>query len=83
MGIPGPFPLAIGNNFLSKLLVNLNQLGIRISKGLFSYQIFITAETLPSLAHLLANSVEQSKIRSNAFEDNQKKLTAQLESHQG
>ena len=63
-GIPGPFPLAIGENFISRLLITLNTIGIRLSKGLFSYQIFIISKTLPSLAYLLSHSIEQSKIRS-------------------
>lgn len=67
-GIPGPFPLALGNNSVSRILVWLNNFGIKISKGLFSYQIFIVAKTLPSLAHLLSHSIEQSKIRSDSFQ---------------
>jgi glycosyltransferase involved in cell wall biosynthesis len=70
VGIPGPFPLALGSNPLSRMLVWLNTLGIKISKGLFSYQIFVVARTLPSLAHLLSHSIEQSKIRSDSFQKN-------------
>jgi glycosyltransferase involved in cell wall biosynthesis len=63
-GIPGPFPLALGNNMISKALVFINSLGIKISKGFFSYQIFMVSKILPSLAYLLSHSMEQSKIRS-------------------
>lgn len=71
-GIPGPFPLALGNNVVARLLVFLNSIGIKISKGLFSYQIFMVLKTLPSLAYLLSNSMEQSKIRSlRALQDKQ------------
>lgn len=69
-GIPGPFPLALGDNVISRTLIWLNAIGIKISKGLFSYQMFIVAKTLPSLAHLLSNSIEQSKIRSHSFTEN-------------
>lgn len=69
-GIPGPFPLALGDNVISRILMWLNAIGIKISKGLFSYQIFVVAKTLPSLAHLLSNSIEQSKIRSHSLTEN-------------
>ena len=70
MGIPGPFPLAIGDNFISRFLLWINALGIKISKGLFSYQIFMISKTLPSLAYLLSHSIEQSKIRSLLIGEN-------------
>jgi len=63
VGMPGPFPLALGEKFISKLLLRLNSLGIKISRGLFSYQIFMVSKTLPSLAYLLARSIEQSELR--------------------
>jgi glycosyltransferase involved in cell wall biosynthesis len=63
-GIPGPFPLALGNNMLAWMLIFINSIGIKVSKGLFSYQIFMIAKSLPSLAYLLSTSIEKSKIRS-------------------
>ena len=68
-GIPGPFPLAIGDNFFSRLLISLNLIGIKISKGLLSYQIFITAKPLPSLAYLLSTSIKESKARALSIEE--------------
>jgi glycosyltransferase involved in cell wall biosynthesis len=62
-GVPGPFPLAIGSARLSRLLVFLNKALIRISRGLFSYQIFVVAQPLPSLESLLRNAEEQSLLR--------------------
>ncbi len=38
-GIPAPFPLALGNQKLGGLLLAFNRLLIRISKGMFSFQI--------------------------------------------
>ena len=52
-GIPAPYPLAIGNNLTSKFLLSLNTALIRISRGLFSYQIFCEVRCSPSLSHLL------------------------------
>ena len=37
-GIPAPFPLAVGENFLSKILININTFLIKISKNLYSQQ---------------------------------------------
>src|SRR5437870_13552641 len=47
-GVPAPFPLALGRNRWSRALLRLNAALIRISKGLFSYQIFIRAEAKPT-----------------------------------
>lgn len=61
-GIPAPFPKALGANFLSRLLLRLNQVLIRFSKGLFSYQIFIRAEAKPTLHNLLRETVDTSNV---------------------
>ena len=53
-GIPAPYPLAVGNNFFSKLLLKINLLFIKVSKSIFSYQIMYTIipnATLDSLLH--------------------------------
>ena len=42
-GIPAPFPKALGGNRMSHALVRLNDFLIRLSKGLFAYQIIIVA----------------------------------------
>lgn len=62
-GVPAPFPLALGNTGLARLLVRLNAALIRISRSLFSYQIFVVAEPLPSLPWLLRRAIEASKSR--------------------
>jgi len=59
-GIPAPFPKAIGNNFVSRLFLRLNQAFIRISKGLFSYQIFVRAVAKPTVQNLLGETIESS-----------------------
>ena len=59
-GIPAPFPKAIGNNFFSRILLTLNRFGIFISKGFFSYQIFIRAQALPTVPVLLAHTLARS-----------------------
>ena len=52
-GVPAPFPLAIGNNWLSKWLLIINQLLIKISPRLFACQIFLIASPSPTLDDLL------------------------------
>ena len=52
-GVPAPFPLAIGNNWLSKWLLIVNQLLIKISPRLFACQIFLIASPSPTLDDLL------------------------------
>jgi glycosyltransferase involved in cell wall biosynthesis len=62
-GIPGPFPLALGDNPLSRSLVAINRSLIRFARGLFAYQIFFQVESLPSLEILLREAHEQSAMR--------------------
>ncbi|HJT89777.1 MAG TPA: bifunctional glycosyltransferase/class I SAM-dependent methyltransferase [Bryobacteraceae bacterium] len=67
-GVPGPFPLALGDNLLSRALLALNRLFIRLAPGLFSYQMFLRVKALPSLESLLRVSEEQSGIRASRIE---------------
>jgi len=59
-GIPAPFPKAVGLNAVGRFLVTLNQLGIGLSKGLFSYQIYLRARALPTVPTLLTQTIERS-----------------------
>jgi glycosyltransferase involved in cell wall biosynthesis len=67
VGVPGPVPLALGENFLSRILLQVNQLLIHLSRGLFSYQIFLRVRPQPSLELLLRTAEEQSKKRAEAI----------------
>jgi 2-polyprenyl-3-methyl-5-hydroxy-6-metoxy-1,4-benzoquinol methylase len=62
-GVPGPFPLAMGDTWLSRMLLLVNKALIRVSRGMFSYQIFMVVQPLPSLEYLLRDAQEQSSIR--------------------
>lgn len=55
-GIPAPIPKALGNNRLSRTLLRLNQVLIRVSPGLFSYQIFVSATVTPDAAFVLSST---------------------------
>jgi hypothetical protein len=60
-GVPAPFPLALGGGFLSKAALAVNKALIRISRPLFSYQIFIVCTPLPALEWLLARAYASRK----------------------
>jgi hypothetical protein len=59
-GIPAPFPAALGNNFIARTLVRINAALIRLSKGLFAYQIFVRAEAMPTVNNLLQETISGS-----------------------
>jgi hypothetical protein len=59
-GIPAPFPKAIGYNFVSRFLLRANEALIGVSKGLFSYQIFVRAEAKPTVHNLLHETLDNS-----------------------
>ena len=59
-GIPAPFPKAIGDNALARTLLAVNQALIKVSKGLFSYQLFVRARALPTVETLLTLTMEGS-----------------------
>ncbi len=59
-GVPAPFPKAIGHNFLARLLLRLNAMLIGLSRGLFSYQIFVRAQAMPTVDNLLSETISGS-----------------------
>ena len=58
-GIPAPFPLALSSRWHAKSWVRVNSWLIRISRGLFSYQIFMRLKPRPSLPWLLERANER------------------------
>jgi 2-polyprenyl-3-methyl-5-hydroxy-6-metoxy-1,4-benzoquinol methylase len=58
--VPAPFPLALGNNGLSRFLVAGNALLNRISRGLFAYQMFARVKPRPTVEYLLGAAHEES-----------------------
>jgi hypothetical protein len=65
-GIPAPFPAALGLSAFSRLLVRVNGLLIRVSRGLFSYQIFMRVAPTPTVDALLEDSMAGSLTRASA-----------------
>jgi glycosyltransferase involved in cell wall biosynthesis len=55
-GVPAPFPKAFGDNAFSRLLVSINLGLIRLSKTLFSYQIYVRCRTTPDVSFVLRDS---------------------------
>ena len=69
-GIPAPYPRAVGDNLLGRLLVWINMALIHLSRGLFSYQIFIRASAKPSVEHLLSETIDFTRKQRKTIEDN-------------
>jgi SAM-dependent methyltransferase len=55
-GVPAPFPKVFGQGVLGKAALNANLALIRLSKTLFSYQIYVEAETTPDVSFVLKDS---------------------------
>lgn len=62
-GIPAPFPKIIGLNLFSNILLKINDLLIHISKGLFSYQIFMVALPISTVETILDEYINTSKLK--------------------
>lgn len=58
--VPGPFPLAFGDNRFSRFLLAVNSLLIHVSRGLFAYQILARAKPRPAVGYLLNEAYEAS-----------------------
>ena len=59
-GVPAPFPKVLGHGAIGKLALSANQFLIRLSRTLFSFQIFIVAESTPSVDFVLRDSRKRS-----------------------
>jgi glycosyltransferase involved in cell wall biosynthesis len=59
-GVPAPFPKVLGNGWLGRTAVALNQLLIRVSRSLFAYQIYVEADSTPDVDFVLADTRRHS-----------------------
>jgi glycosyltransferase involved in cell wall biosynthesis len=66
--VPAPFPLALGQNAISKMLLSINSLLIAILPGLFGYQVIARAKARPTVKSLLQSAYRESSARSEAFD---------------
>jgi glycosyltransferase involved in cell wall biosynthesis len=55
-GLPAPFPFAIGDRWPARALLRVNEAAIRVSKSLFSYQIFLVLDPPPDVGRVIAES---------------------------
>jgi glycosyltransferase involved in cell wall biosynthesis len=62
-GVPAPFPKVLGHGALGKTALAVNRLLIRLSRTLFSYQIFVLAESTPHVDFILQDSKARSAAR--------------------
>jgi glycosyltransferase involved in cell wall biosynthesis len=62
-GVPAPFPKVLGDGSLGRFAVKANLALIKISKTLFSYQIYVEAETTPDVRFVLRDTQEKSAKR--------------------
>jgi glycosyltransferase involved in cell wall biosynthesis len=79
-GVPAPFPLVFGLNRLGRVLVKLNSFLIRMSRGLFAYQIFLTTSPLPTVEALLDDSIAASASKAEELKIRSADLPAAAES---
>jgi SAM-dependent methyltransferase len=63
VGIPAPLPLALGRTRLARVLLWINGALIRLSKGLFAYQMLMVCRPVPAADWLLGDAVTASLSR--------------------
>lgn len=59
MGIPAPIPLVVKNRFFQGLVMSIQDGLMRISRGLFAYQMFMVVRPLPTLETLMRDARHQ------------------------
>lgn len=74
-GVPAPFPKVLGNGWLGRTAVRGNELLIRLSPTLFSYQIFVKAKCRPTTAFVLNNTMQASGVRATRVRKATKKVS--------
>ncbi len=65
-GVPAPFPLALGNGALGRLLLRVNAALLHVSRRLFAFQIFAVVQPRPGLEYLLDRARREADRRSAA-----------------
>jgi glycosyltransferase involved in cell wall biosynthesis len=59
-GVPAPWPKVLGDGALGRAAVRANERLIRLSRTLFSYQIFVVADCAPGVRFVLDDSRSRS-----------------------
>ena len=68
LGLPAPIPLVVKSPFWQKLLMGTQGLLLRISRGLFAYQMFMVVRPLPTLPTLMHEAHRHSAARAALVE---------------
>jgi 2-polyprenyl-3-methyl-5-hydroxy-6-metoxy-1,4-benzoquinol methylase len=67
IGIPAPYPKAIGLNKISRFLLWINSILIKLNKNIFSYQILVMAQPNPTVENLLKYTINYSKTKKEQY----------------
>ncbi len=65
-GIPAPIPLVVKNPFWQKFFMGAQKFLMKISRGLFAYQMFMVVRPLPTIETLMADAERHSAAKSSA-----------------
>jgi glycosyltransferase involved in cell wall biosynthesis len=68
-GVPAPFPLAFSSESIGSSLLKLNRALIKLRKGLFSFEMLVTARPWPSMDYILEKTTDFSAARRAKLED--------------
>ena len=68
IGIPAPVPLVVKSGFWQKLLMRMQAMLIRISRGLFAYQMFMVVRPLPTVHTLMQHAQHHTAERATAMQ---------------
>lgn len=67
LGIPAPIPLVVQSPFWQKLLMGTQTFFMKISRGLFAYQMFMVVRPLPTVETLMADAHRHSAAKTAAL----------------
>ena len=62
-GVPAPFPKVLGAGWLGRAALAVNEALIRLSKSLFSFQIYVVMQGTPAVDFILEDSKRRSEGR--------------------
>jgi glycosyltransferase involved in cell wall biosynthesis len=65
-GVPAPFPEAVGDGAVGRLLLRVNRVLIGLRRSMFAYQVFMVARPRPGLAYLLRRAEEATAARAES-----------------
>lgn len=66
--VAAPYPLALGHNAISRLLLRVNGWLNKLLPGLFAYQIIVRVKSRPTVKTLLQDAHRESEARNEVFQ---------------